>query len=368
MKKYKRSLKSIDLGLFITLLLMLATGLIAVTSAAYPVGARMYNDGLYFGKRYLIFMLIGFVGMFISYKLPRGFFKKYSFHIWLITIVMVMLLFMGFSNESHGSGRWLEISFLPVPIQPSDLVKISSILYLGKLLSDNKNRMENNEVFIKIIIILGLSVIPIMLRDLSTGFVIGVSLFAMIVVGNIKMHQLVTLFGIGIVCLIPMVIKYQYRLKRIIGFLNKSEGTLSDNYQATQSLYAIAMGGLGGVGYFHSRQKYSNLAEAHNDFIFSVICEEFGMIGGIFVILLFLIFIYKGFSIASKAKNHYDKYIAVGLTTYIGLQAAINIAVGVNLIPVTGITLPFISYGGTALIMSMVSAGFLLKISKEVYN
>lgn len=366
MKKYEKALKSLDLGIFITVLLMLSVGLISVTSAAYPVGSRLYNDGLYFGKRYLIFMIIGFIGMFIAYKLPRGFFKKYSVHLWVITIVMVLLLFMGFSNEVKGSGRWLELPFLPIPIQPSDLVKISSVLVMAKVLAENQKKLETREVFLKLVFIIAISVVPITLRDLSTGFVIAVSLVIMYIVGGIKMHQFVSLCGIGVLFMIPMVVKYQYRLQRILGYLNKSEGTLSDNYQITQSLYAIAMGGIGGVGYFHSRQKYSNLAEAHNDFIFSVICEEFGIIGGLFVIVLFLIFIYRGFYIASKAKNNYDKYTAVGLVSYIGIQAGVNIGVGVGVIPVTGITLPFISYGGTALIMAMVSAGLLLRISRDV--
>ncbi|MBL7575291.1 cell division protein FtsW [Peptoniphilus asaccharolyticus DSM 20463] len=367
MKKYKEALKSLDLGLFITILLMIGIGLIAVTSASYPVGSKSFGDGLYFGKRYFTFMIIGFMGMLIAYKFPREFFKRYSFVLFCITIILVLMLFIPeFTKSSRGSGRWLKLPLIPIKLQPSDFVKISSILYMAKVLSENKYRMYKNEVFIKIVAIIGFAVLPIMLKDLSTGLVIGATLMFMYIVGGIYMHQFVTLGGIGVAVLIPMVLKYSYRLERILGFLNSSEGSLDQNYQINQSLYAIAMGGFGGVGYFHSRQKYFNLAEAHNDFIFSVICEEFGFIGGIFVVALFFIFVYKGFKIASKTKNNYDKYVAVGLTSYIGLQAIINISVGVGVFPVTGITLPFISYGGTALMMSMVAAGFLLKISKDV--
>lgn len=366
MKKYKEALKSLDLGLFITVLLLIGVGLISVTSASYPVGSKTFGDGLYFGKRYFTFMIVGFFGMLIAYKFPRKFFKRYSFILFCGTIILVLMLFIPkFTNYSRGSGRWLNLPFLPL-IQPSDFVKISSILYMGKILAENRYKLYKREVFFKIIAIIGIATLPVMLKDLSTGFVIGATLMLMYIVAGISMHQFVTLCGIGIIVLIPMVFKYAYRLERILGFLNSSKGSLDQNYQINQSLYAIAMGGVGGVGYFHSRQKYFNLAEAHNDFIFSVICEEFGMIGGIFVVALFFIFTYRGLRIASRTKNNYDKYVAVGLTSYIGMQAVINICVGVGIFPVTGITLPFISYGGTALIMAMIAAGFLLKISKDV--
>lgn len=366
MKKYKKPLKSLDLGLFITVLLMLGVGLIAVTSASYPVGSREFSDGLYFGKRYLTYMFVGFGAMFVTYNLPRKVLQKNAWWVFWGTIILVFLLFVPkLSNYSRGQGRWLKLPLLPA-IQPSDFVKISSILFFAKILDDNKNQMKKKEVFFKIVGILFIAVVPIMFKDLSTSVVIAIALMVMYIIGGIYMYQFVSLCGIGIVTLFGMVLAFPYRLRRISGFFNRAENTLGDNYQITQSLYAIAMGGFGGVGYFHSRQKYTNLAEAHNDFIFSVICEEFGMIGGLFVLILFFIFIYKGFNIALKTKNTYDKYVAVGLTSYIGFQAIINIGVGIGVLPVTGITLPFISYGGTALIMSMAATGLLLRISKDV--
>ena len=158
----------------------------------------------------------------------------------------------------------------------------------------------------------------------------------------------------------------EFRLKRILGFVSDStDYQTSEKYQARQSLFAFALGGYSGVGLFRSRQKYTNLPEAYTDFIFSVMAEEFGFIGTFIIILLFIIYIYRGYMISYKATNYFDKFTAIGLTTYIGIQAFFNMGVCAKLLPVTGITLPFISYGGTALVMAIASTAILLKISKE---
>ncbi|WBW49269.1 putative peptidoglycan glycosyltransferase FtsW [Peptoniphilus equinus] len=355
-----------DLIFFIIVLLLIGSGMAAVTSASYPEGLKEFSDGMYFAKRYMAYMVVGFAGMFVAYTLPRDFTRKFAPHLFYITIGLMLLVVLGFGKGSHGQDRWFQVPGTSFSFQPSDFIKISSVLFLAKFLSEHRLELYKKDVFFKVVLILGVSVLPVMLKDLSTAVVIGASLMTMYFVAGLYMYQFVTLCGLGVLVLIPMLYKYSYRLTRIFSFFNKSQGALNENYQINQSLYAIAMGGIGGVGYFRSRQKYQNLAEAHNDFIFSVICEEFGMIGGIFILLLFLGFFARGFAIATRSKNYFDKYVTVGLTSFIGIQALMNIGVGIGVFPVTGITLPFISYGGTALIIAMTSAGFILRVSKDV--
>ena len=215
---------------------------------------------------------------------------------------------------------------------------------------------------------MGFSIVPIMIKDFSTAIVIGIALFAMFTSAGMtkKEFLIMLLMGLGLVVLILMGPGSKYRRERIMGLIASDQGDVSDElYQITQSLYAIALGGYTGSGFFQSKQKYANLPEAHTDFIFSVICEEFGFVGALVLIILYLILIYRGFKIATQTDDLFYKFTAIGITTYIGIQAFFNIGVTCKILPVTGITLPFISYGGTALVMSMVAVGLLLKISKD---
>ncbi len=366
MKGLKRRYRSADLGLVLIFIVLVGFGLIVVTSAAYPLGIKYYDDGFYYGKRQLVFCVFGFISSYIASRFPKSIIKKLSPYLFIISILLILALWTPLGDDTYGSTRWIKIPGINLRFQPSDILKITSVLFLAKILEINRTNMGKTETFVIIVGIIGLSVVPIMLKDLSTGVVIGFSLFAMYMAGGIKSHQFVTLAGVSLLGMIPMTMKFLYRMKRIFGFLNPDIASLDENYQITQSLYAIAMGGIGGVGFFHSRQKYSNIPQAHNDFIFPVICEEFGLIGGIFVVMMFFLFVYRGYTIAIRSKNYYDKYVAIGITSYIGIQAIFNLGVGCGLFPVTGITLPFISYGGTSLLVTMVSVGLLLGISRDV--
>ncbi|EFI42180.1 MULTISPECIES: FtsW/RodA/SpoVE family cell cycle protein [Peptoniphilus] len=367
MKKYKNKLKSMDFPLIIILILLVFFGLIAVTSASYPEGVKNFDgDGFYFAKRQLIFSILGFIGVIVVSKLPRKTIRNLSGIGFIVGIFLIFALWTPLGWGKYGQIRWIRIPSSSFKFQPSDILKITSIVYMAKLLDINKKNMGNSYTFYSLVLIMAISVVPIMLKDLSTAVVIGISLFSMYFVGGIKSHQFVTLLGIGGASIVPMIVLFPYRIKRMFSFFTDSGTLTKDKYQITQSLYAIAMGGFGGVGLFHSRQKYSNVPLAYNDFIFPIICEEFGIIGAIFLIFLFFMLIYRGYLIAYKAKNYYDKYVAVGITTYIGIQAIFNLGVGCGLFPVTGITLPFISYGGTSLMLTMISIGLLLRISRDV--
>lgn len=361
--------KQVDLTLAIVIILLTGIGFIAVTSAAYPMGLKYFDNGLYYAKREFVYLILGTLALLFTANIPRSVLKKWALPAFGVSILMVLLLWTPLGDTSKGQARWLLIKQIGLRLQPSDFVKVTSILFMAQLLEKYRNEMGDMRNFVTLLGVMGISVVPIMVRDFSTALVIGVGLLSMYFIAGLKPHQFVTMLGAGIVLIFTMLTqeKYRFRMKRILGFIAGTEADqIGDNYQINQSLYAIAMGGFGGVGLFRSRQKYYNLAEAHNDFIFAIICEEVGLIGGLVVIALFFIFVARGYVVAKRVKNYYDKYVAVGITTYIGVQAIFNIGVGVGAFPVTGITLPFISYGGTSLIVTMASVGLLLRISKDV--
>ena len=369
MKDYKKSFKQYDFPLIIITILLIGFGLIALTSASYPNGEAYHGSGYYHLKRQAAFMILGLISLIFTANLNRKILQVLSGKLFFLSLILVFALWIPyFADERFGQARWFKVPIINFRFQPSDFIKVTSVLYFANLLELNKNRMNNKYTFITLVMIMIISVGPIMLKDLSTGVVIGFSLLMMLIVGGLRMHQFISLIGIGLLSLPIMLLKFGYRMKRIFTYFVGKEDTdpTNEGYHILQSLYAIAMGGYGGVGLFHSRQKYFNLPLAYNDFIFSIICEEFGFIGATFLIILFFLFIYRGLYIAYNAKNYYDKYVAVGLTSSIGIQAIFNMGVSCKLFPVTGITLPFISYGGTSLFVTMATVGLILRISRDV--
>lgn len=364
-KKYGAKIKKYDLPFLVVTILLIAFGFIAVLSASYPTGLKDNGDGYFFVKKNIKFLILGTFLMFLAARMPRKTLKKLTPYVFWSSIILIALLWTPFGQERYGQVRWVKIPNLP-QIQPSDFIKVSIVLMLANILEKNYKRLSNTNVFITIIFIMVIGVMPILLKDFSTGLVVVAEVVSMILVAGLYFYQFVILGGMGITGLLILVFSVGYRRRRVMAFFKgTSTGVKKDNYQITQALYAIAMGGTSGVGLFHSRQKYANLPFAYNDFIYAIICEEFGAIGGIILILLFAFFVYRGYCIAYRTKNIFDKLTAVGLTTFIGIQAIFNIGVNINLFPVTGITLPFISYGGTALLISMISAGLILRISRE---
>lgn len=365
-KNYREKFGKIDLTLLIVTILLLTFGFVSILSASYPEGVKNFNDGYYYAKKHAMFLIMGLVGMIITSNMKREYVKKLSPILFLATLVLVGLLWSPLAKSNYGQARWIRLPGIGMKIQPSDFIKVTAVLYTAKLLDDNYNKLHKREVFIVLFLLIGVSAGPILLKDFSTGLVIASEIGAMYIVAGVYLYQFIIMGAVAGTGLGVLLFSVPYRRQRIMSFLSgTAEKSTGDTYQITQALYAIAMGGAGGAGLFHSRQKYTNLPFAYNDFIFAIICEEFGAIGGIFLIILFFIFMYRGYKIAYKATNRFDKYTAVGLTTFIGVQSIFNLGVSVKLFPVTGITLPFISYGGTALIVSMAAAGLLLRISRD---
>ena len=350
-KKFSSFLENpIDYTLLITILLLLALGLIMVLSASSPTSlSESGNSYKYFIKQG-IFAGIGLVCMYMISKIDYRFYKKFYKIAYVLSIVLFILVLV-IGKRINGAKRWIYLTET-LSFQPSELVKFLMIIFFAAILT--KNRKELGK-FIKgwgkhlafLIPIIGLLLLQ---PHFSASIVIiGICVIMMIIAGCKPLQVVIPGLGIGVPAIIALIIYEPYRLSRVTTFLNPWSDELGEGWQVIQSLYAIGSGGLFGAGLGQSKQKYLYLPEPQNDFIFSVLAEELGFIGCVFVIVLFAILIWRGILIAMKAPDMFGSLVAVGITSLIGIQVMINIAVVTSSMPATGMPLPFFSYGGTAL-------------------
>ncbi len=323
--------------------------------ALYKTG----NDKYYL-YRQLIFAALGIIVYFISYSIDYNYWKKIIDYLFLISfLLLILVLIPGIGVIKNGARSW--IGFKEISFQPSEFIKITYVLFLAKHLSKNNSKLIKY-IFLTIIIF-GL----IMLQpDFGTGVIFFITIAFIMYISLLKYKYIIIGGVLVIVGFIVMIMMAPYRLERIFSFLNPWSDPLGSGFQIIQSLYAISPASLFGYGLFKSRQKYFYLPEPQNDFIFAILCEELGIIGGFVVILLFFILIYIGYDLILHTKDMYAIYIVFGFTTLIAIQVFINIAVVIGLIPVTGVTLPFISYGGSSLIITMFMMGINTNILKNV--
>ncbi|MBQ2837202.1 MAG: putative lipid II flippase FtsW [Peptococcaceae bacterium] len=351
-----------DLVLFLITLVLLIIGLIMVLSASSYEAMLDYDDALHFFKRQAAFMAMGFIPMFIMMNINIDFVKRLAFPGLAISIVLLLLLPV-FGVDVNGAVRWYRIG--PLQFGPAEMAKPIVIVFFAMWLTalGKKNLRTFKGFFITLLI---LAVVPVLIigEDLGTAVCIAGAMFCMLIVAEVPVSYLIGLACTAAAGVAAMIVAEPYRVQRILAFLDPFADPLGKGYQVVQSLYAIGSGSMFGVGLGASRQKLMHLPEMHTDFIFSIIGEELGFLGAAFVILLFAAFIWRGFLLSSQLEDRFMTFTAFGLTASIGIQAMINIGVAVGAFPVTGIPLPFISYGGSSLIFMMATVGFLLNLSK----
>ena len=358
--------KHFDYILFISVLIISIFGLIMIYSASYVWAEYKFQDPFKFVKNQGIFFLLGVFFMISISKIPFSFFKKHYKTFFLICIVLLIgVLIPGIGSIRNGSRSWFGIGSFG--IQPSEFTKLAFILFTANYLTKNEKNMKHFKT--GILPILGLTLFVfflIMLQpDFGTGMILVMSIMGMLFVGGVPLSFFLKLGALGIVGIVALILAAPYRLTRILSFLNPWKDPLGSGFQIIQSLYAIGPGGLFGYGFLNSRQKHFYLPEPQTDFIFSIISEEFGFMGILIVASLFLLIIYRGFTIARNASELFPKYVAFGITFQIAFQAILNLMVVVGLIPVTGVTLPFLSYGGSSLLITLCGIGILLNISRK---
>lgn len=364
-----------DGTLFAIVIALLAIGLTMMFSASYPAAIEDGKEGTYYAMRQLKFaggglLLMVVISLFGNYHL----FEKPWLTIGAFFVSLVLLGIVLFWGEDNGTfaTRWLTIPGVGITFQPSEIMKIAVILLFSMMISNNAHRMHR---FVYGVVpylgILAVIAVLMMLQPHLSGTIIILALgIVLMVVGGCRIWHLAALGGIGLVlCLIVLGVsdKFDYISERFLAMQDpfNPEYMQNETWQTSQSLIAIGSGGFFGLGLGASRQKYQYLPEAQNDFVFAILCEECGFVGAATVILLFCLLVVRGFYIASKAPDRLGRLIAVGITVHIGMQAFLNIAVVSNLIPNTGISLPFFSYGGTALMMQLAEMGLLLNISRQ---
>jgi len=355
--------QKIDYPLFISFLILVVIGLFMVFSASNVVAVYKYNDAFYYLKRQLIFAITGLFVMigFMSFNIEKLF--KYTTLIFFVSIIsLILVLIPGIGVVRGGARSW--IGFGSVSFQPAEFSKLASILLLAKFLSRTEEPLNFLSFFGVIFINLILFGLIMLQPDFGTGIVLLVSVILLLFLGKSPLKYFIMILVVGIFGISALIISAPYRMERIFAFLDPWSDPLGSGFQAIQSLYAISPSGLFGLGYNNSMQKHFFLPEPQNDFIFAIICEELGLIGGLFVLSLFAFLIYRIIRIGQKTENMYFRYVCFGIGLTIFTQVFINIGVVIGLLPVTGITLPIISYGGTSLLLSMILIAIVLNISR----
>lgn len=357
--------KSFDYLLFIAILVISIFGIIMVYSSSYVWAEYKFNDPFKFVKHQSLFFLIGIFFLFLISKIPYQAYYKHTNHILGVCIaLLILVLIPGIGTIRNGSRSWFGIGSFG--IQPSEFTKLALIIFTAKYLCNHQKDLRN--IKRGVLPILGLSLFIfglIMLQpDFGTGMILLVTVVGLLFVGGVPFRFFLSLAIVGATGIIGLIAVAPYRLARILSFLNPWSDPLGSGFQIIQSLYAIGPGGLFGYGFLNSRQKHFYLPEPQTDFIFSIISEEFGFMGVLIVSGLFILIITRGLKIARNCKEPFGKFLAFGITFGLAFQAVLNLMVVVGLIPVTGVTLPFLSYGGSSLLITLSSMGILLNISR----
>ncbi len=356
-------MKKFNMPLFISVILLSIFGIIMIYSSSYIWASFKYNNPYKYVINQGIFLVLGIFLMLYISKIDYHLYEKYSNKLLLICIILLILVLIpGIGTVRNGSRSWFGIASFG--IQPSEFTKLGLIIFTSKYLVNNDIKTFKN--LLPILIIVFITFALIMLQpDFGTGTIIVMSIMGLLFIGGMNMNFIAKGIIVGIAGIIGLILIAPYRLQRILSFLDPWSDPLGSGFQIIQSLYAIGPGGLLGMGFGNSIQKHFYLPEPQTDFIFSIISEEFGFMGVLIVSTLFLILIISGFIISKKSIDMFGKYLSYGITFQIAFQAIMNLMVVVGLIPVTGVTLPFLSYGGSSLLITLCSIGIILNISRN---
>ncbi|MCL4400250.1 putative lipid II flippase FtsW [Patescibacteria group bacterium] len=351
---------------FIFLLVLLTTfGLVMLMSASSDLAKLQFGDSFYYLKHQILFGLLpGIVGFILGFFLNYKTWQKASLYLLIIGVFFLLLVFTPLGFKAYGSDRWLHLGSFG--FQPSEFVKIALILYIASWLSKTSSRRKSfKEGTLPFFVILLMVIVPIVLQPAtSTAVLITSAALIMYLIAGADLKSFAFLVIIGLLGLALLVAITPYRFQRVFGFLHPSSDTLGKTYQINQSLIAIGSGGVSGVGYGRSTTKLNYLPEPMGDSIFAVIAEELGFVGSVFLILLFLMFVWRGIKIGRHAPDMFSELAVIGFVSVIGLQAFVHMGAVSGVLPFTGVPLPFTSYGGTALAVFLTMSGIVANVSR----
>ncbi len=355
-----------DIIIIFVVITLLCLGLIMILSASSIRAYNIYGDSYYFFKRQLISAIVGVVAMLFFMNVDYRFYRKHARLILLITIAgLIAVLVPGIGRLAGGSRRWIDLGI--TGIQPSELAKLGIVIYIARFIADKKEKLGSftRGVLPMVIILAIIFALILMEPDLGTAVTIGGTFFILLFVAGVNIDHIFFLGMSALPLVIYFIINEDYRRERLFAFIDPWSDPLDTGYHIIQSLLALGSGGIFGVGLGNSKQKFLYLPEPGTDFIFSVLGEELGLTGTVLILLLYFTLAWRGLKIALSAIDIFASVLAAGITIMIVLQAIINIGVVTASMPITGITLPFISYGGTSLVIMLSGIGILLNISRK---
>lgn len=366
----KKSALIYDRWIIISTLCLLALGLLMVASASMVISDRQFGYPFHYFVHQLIYLILGFFFAVIATQVPIRIWQKYSGHLFLLSfLLLILVLLPGIGRTVNGSRRWIQFGFFS--LQVSETVKLSAILYLASYLQRYQDEVRKElKGFLKpMILVMFLSGLLLLEPDFGAVVVISMTYMTLLFLVGVRLFPFCILLILILIFFFLLAILSPYRLHRLTTFLDPWHNAFGSGYQLTQSLIAFGRGGLFGVGLGNSVQKLFYLPEAHTDFLFAVLAEELGLIGELLVVILFAIFIVRVFVIGRSAEANdqlFSAYISYGFALWVGLQAFINIGVNVGVLPTKGLTLPFISYGGSSMLINCLVVGILLRVAYEV--
>ncbi|WP_134683122.1 putative lipid II flippase FtsW [Brevibacillus migulae] len=359
-------LTALLLGIGVTMVLS-ASSIYAYTGVYTSRGCGICNgDELFFVKKQIMWAVLGIIAMLVAMNIPFSFYKR-NFRWIVVGSFVLLLLVLAVGSEGKGAQSWFKLG--GASIQPAEIAKLGIILYLAAIIDKKGDRFRQfKSGLIPPLVVTGIFFVLIAIQpDLgSAAVLLGTAALVMICGGARISHLFMLTVPIGSLFLASYVTLYSHALSRLTTFMDPWSDPMGAGWQLKQSLFALAHGGLSGVGFGKSVQKYLYLPEAHTDFIFSIIAEELGFIGTVLFLLLYILFLLRGLQICLRCKDTFATLVGVGIVSMIGLQALINIGGVTGALPLTGVTLPFISYGGSSLLITLVSTGILLSVSREV--
>lgn len=374
-KEIQRVRHGVDRPMLIIILVLIVLGTIMVFSASYPNALREKNDSLYYIRNQLLWVTIGGGVMLFAAAIPYKIYKAVTPSVCLVSVALLLLVLVIGTAEGVAR-RWIVVG--PLSIQPSEIAKAALIMTLAYYIDGHydvisKSLDKKKKFWLGIVfpgVIVGVFCALVLLeKHLSGTIILGLIGMSIIFVSGADVLKMVLFYGIPAACAGGLYLATNsYALQRITTHNDANADVLAEAWQTTQGLYAIGSGGLLGMGLGESNLKYNYVSAAHNDFIFTIWCEELGLVGAILLICLYGLFVWRGFVIARKAPDTFTSLLAFGITFQVGIQAALNIMVVTDLIPNTGVSLPFFSYGGSSLVMLMGEMGILLNISKHSYQ
>lgn len=366
--KRKDAFKGINKYIVFATIFLLLFGMVMVYSASSYVAEINYGDNLYFFKKQVFGGLLGILALLFTYLTDYHIYLKYKNHAIIISIVLLLLVFIpGLGVENNGATRWIGLPGFT--IQPSEIAKFGFVIFAASYLAKNYDIIKTFKGVLPIVITGGLICLLILMEpNFSITLCVALVMVILLFVGGASAKSFGVLGALAAPLIPALIIMEPYRIKRLVAFVDPFATPQAEGYQLIQSFFSLGGGGLFGVGLFNSRQKYLFLPFAESDFIFSIIGEELGFLGAITLLIVFAILIINGIKVAFRAVDRFGCYLATGIISVIAAQVLINVAVVTGSIPPTGVPLPFISAGSTAIVVFMAAIGILLNIHKQSHD